>query len=78
MDSTAAIDRIRTDKASSGQRFAIAAASVCAGILTGNSDVTVRWVPAHHGILGNEKADEFAKADAFRTNPRGSVADEYW
>ena len=77
VDSTPAIDRVRTDAIRPDQRFAIAAMEVCGWVLARDSEVTIRWVPAHHGITGNEKADEFAKAAASRTAPcNADVPDE--
>ena len=69
VDSTAAIGRIQSDAPGPGQHFAAAAIEVCTGILTRNNTVVVRWVPAHHDVLGNEMADKFAKAAAEGTAP---------
>ena len=41
-----------------GQRFAIASMEACTEALSRDNDVTIRWVPAHQGITGNEKANE--------------------
>ena len=65
-DSTAAIERIRTDTIGPGQRFAIAAMEVCNRIRSRDNEVTVHWVPAHHGIQGSEMADAMAKSAAER------------
>lgn len=47
----------------------MAAMEVCGWVLARDSDVTIRWVPAHRKAAGNEKADEFAKAAARRAAP---------
>ena len=57
VDSTATIDRVKTDATGPGQRFAVASMEVCTWILARDNDVTICWAPAHHGITGNEKAD---------------------
>ena len=62
--STAAIDKIRTDAIGPGQRFTVATKELCSRILRRHNEVTVRWVPAHHRVTGNERADEYAKAAA--------------
>ena len=69
VDLTAAIDRVRTNALGPGQRFAIASMEVCIRVLAWDNEVTIRWVPAHRGTTGNEKADEFAKAAASRAAP---------
>ena len=53
--STAASDKIRTDTLGPGQRFAVAGSEVCSRIAARDNDVTVRWVPAHSTVAGNEK-----------------------
>ena len=68
---------MRTDALGPGQRFAIAAGEVCSLVLARDNEVTIRWVPAHSGAPGNEKADESAKAAASQTAPcSNSVSDE--
>ena len=38
-------------------------------ILARDNEVTIRWVPAHSKVAGNEKADEFSKAAARQAAP---------
>ena len=37
-------------------------------ILRENNQVLIRWIPAHSGYLGNEKADSLAKRGANNTD----------
>ena len=62
VDSTAAIDRMKTDALGRGQHFAIAAMEVCGLVLARDNEMTIHWVLAHSRVAGNEKADEFVKA----------------
>ena len=77
VDSTTAIDRIRTDDTGPGQRFAVAAMEACSRILGRDNGATVRWIPAHHGVTGNERADELSTVAAEGKAPSGKVPDEY-
>lgn len=69
VDSTSAIDRVRTDALGPRQRFAIAAMGACDRVARDN-EVTIRSVPAHHRAAVNEKADDNAKAAAFTSYTR--------
>ena len=60
VDSTAAIDRVRSDALGPGQRFAVAAIEACSCIRARDNDVTIRWVPALSGASVNEVVDECA------------------
>ena len=60
---------MRTDALGPGQRFANAAIEVCDRILARGGQVTIRWVPSHIEIEGNEMADRYAKAAADRSAP---------
>ena len=75
-DSTTAIDRVRTDAIGPYQRFAVASREVCTRVLARENEVAVRWVPAH-GISGNEKADEYARAAAEGRILGGEAPDKY-
>lgn len=77
MNTTAAIERVMADAPSPGQRFAIAPMEVCSRTLGRGNEFTVRWAPAHGGIVGNEKADEYARAAARGRAPSDSVPGEY-
>ena len=61
VDSTSALDRTRIDAIGQGQSFSVAAIEGCGRVMSRDNEITVRWVPAHHGVPGNEKADEYAK-----------------
>ena len=50
---------------------------VCSSLRSGGNGVTIRWVPAHQGSPGNEKADEYTKIAAHGSDPSGMVADDY-
>lgn len=53
---------------------------VCDQVLARDNGVMICWVPAHCGILGSKKADEFTKAAAGRRAPcrEGDVPGELW
>ena len=48
---------------------AIAAMEVCDRVLTRDNEVTIRWLPAHSRVEGNEQVDTYAKAVVRRTDP---------
>lgn len=76
--SAASIERIKTDSIGSGQRFAIATIEICTRLLARDNEVATHWAPAHHGVPGNEEADdEFAKAAAEGEEPDSAVPGEY-
>ena len=77
VDSRAAIDRVRSDTPSPGQRFAVAAIEVCTRIPERDNSVTIRWVPAHSGASGNEVADEHTKTAATGDAPSEEIPDGY-
>ena len=68
-DSTAAIERVRTDALGPAQRFAVAAIEVCDRIHARGDQVTIRWAPSHVGVEGSEIADRYGKAAADRSAP---------
>ena len=51
------------------QRFAVSAIEVCDRIHARGDQVTIRWVPSHAGVAGNETADRYARAAADRAAP---------
>ena len=69
VDSTVTIGRIRSDAVGLGQRFAVAAAAVCAWVLAPDNELTIRWVPAYRGAAGNDVIDENTKAAAIGDDP---------
>ena len=77
MDSTSAIDRARSDTIGPGQCFAVAAIEACTRIMSRSDGVSIRWVPAHHEVLGNEKADEYGKVVVEGGGLDSDVLDEY-
>ena len=60
-----------------GQRFITAAIESCFRVLSRDNEVSIWWAPAHRGALGNEKADEYAKAVAEGNRPGDAVPNDY-
>jgi len=62
----AAIRGMASDKPGPGQKYALEAREHIAVLRRAVPDITieVRWCPAHEGVEGNEKADEWAKLAA--------------
>ena len=46
-------------------------------VVSRDNGVSIRWVPAHHGALGDEKADEYAKAAAEGVMLESDAPDEH-
>lgn len=76
-DSTAAINRVRSDALGPRQRFAVAVSGVCSKITARDNEVSTRWVPAHCKMAGKKKADEYSKAATSRGAPGEEAPDEY-
>jgi len=72
-DAQAAIRRMASEEPGPGQQYAIQARKHIAVLRRARSGVTIeiRWCPAHKGIAGNKKADEWAKIAAERPGTRG-------
>jgi len=65
-DAQAAIRRMASDESGMGQQYALLARrgiAALGGARPGNI-IEFRWCPAHKGIAGNEKADEWEKIAA--------------
>jgi len=67
-DAQAAIRRMQTLEVGPGQIFALQARCILAEI---DCPMEIRWCPAHEGITGNEKADEWAKVAADQPHEHG-------
>ena len=65
-DAQAAIKRMASDEPGPGQKYALQARKYIAALRKARPGITIeiRWCPAHKGVAGNEKADEWAKAAA--------------
>jgi len=72
-DAQAAIRRMASDEPGPGQQYAIQARKAIATLRRARPGITIeiRWCPAHKGIAGNEKADEWAKMAAEKPGTRG-------
>ena len=63
-DSAAAIEHARSGEMGLGQRLAVAIIEVCSRLTSRGNTLTLRWVPSHLEIEGNEIADDLAKGVA--------------
>jgi ribonuclease HI len=72
-DSQAAMARIASEEPGPGQKYAIEARRWTRALRESRPEVEIeiRWCPAHEGIVGNEKADEWAKLAAEEPDAHG-------
>jgi ribonuclease HI len=72
-DAQAAIRRMASEDPGPGQKYAILARQHIRALRRARPSITIeiRWCPAHKGVPGNEKADEWAKLAAEEPEARG-------
>jgi len=72
-DAQAAIRRIAYEEPGLGQQYALQARKHIATLRKARPGVIIeiQWCPAHKGVAGNEKADEWAKIAAEEPDARG-------
>jgi len=72
-DAQAAIRRMGSDEPGLGQQYALQARKHIAALRSASPGIIIeiRWCPAHKGIAGNEKADEWAKIAAKKPDTHG-------
>jgi hypothetical protein len=65
-DAQAAIRRMVSEEPGPGQKYAIQARKWIRALQEARPDIVIeiRWCPAHEGVIGNEKADGWAKMSA--------------
>jgi len=72
-DAQAAIRRMASDEPGPGQQYALQARKHITTLRRARKGIVIeiRWCPAHKGVAGNEKADEWAKIAAGQPNTHG-------
>jgi len=72
-DAQAAIRRMASDEPGPGQMYALEARKNITALRRAVPDIVVEitWCPAHEGVEGNGKADEWAKVAAEEPDARG-------
>jgi ribonuclease HI len=69
MDSQAAINRLQHAEPGAGQEVVFEAWKAAKALAAEGRELTIRWVPSHQGVPGNEQADQAAKRAAARPPP---------
>ena len=79
-DAQAAIGRMASDAPGPGQQYALQARKHIAPLRRARPGIVVeiRWCPAHKGVAGNGKADEWEKIAAEEPDTRGVEWLSYW
>lgn len=74
-DNTSSVSTILDSRPRPSQRFSISFCEHAAEWLAadGSHQLSVSWVPSHVGVLGNERADELAKAAAPMEGPTSAT-----
>ena len=72
-DAQAAIRRLASEEPGPGQQYALQSRKHIAALRRARPGIIIeiRWCPAHKGVEGNEKADEWAKVAAEEPDTRG-------
>jgi len=72
-DAQAAIKRIASDEPGPGQQCALQERKHIAALRRARQEIIIeiQWCPAHRGVAGNEKADEWAKTAAEEPDTHG-------
>jgi len=72
-DAQAAIKRMASDEPGPSQQYALQARKHIAALRKARPDIIIeiRWRPAHKGVAGNEKANEWAKGAAEEPDTHG-------
>jgi len=72
-DAQATIQRMASDEPGPGQKYALEASRHIASIrrVVPDTITEIMWCPAHEGVEGNEKADEWVKLTADKPDARG-------
>ena len=72
-DSTAAMARVVNDAPGPGQEIALRIISPAQEIFDHGNTITIRWAPAHRGVVGDEQADMRAREAAALPLPRNTI-----
>lgn len=67
-DSSSALISIKTCQSKSRQDMVIEIIQIANNLIQSGTEITLIWVPAHIGVIGNELADKCAKKAAGNSN----------